>query len=248
MGCIVMPKSKFGGIYRDLKARIERGEYPEQTSLPSENVLIGVYQCSRNTVRRALAELAAEGYVQTVQGKGAQVLCRSGRKNEFSLGGIETFREAAADNHFRYETEVVRFEEIHADETLFHRTGFAPGTALLWVERVRRMRDRPLILDRSFFLKSTVGQLSAEIAAASIYDYLENVLNMRIVTSRRVITVERAGPEERNRLDLEGYDCLAVVTSNTYNADGMMFEYTRSAHHPEYFSFSDTAVRRRLRE
>ena len=63
MGCIVMPKSKFGGIYRDLKARIERGEYPEQTSLPSENVLIGVYQCSRNTVRRALAELAAEGYV-----------------------------------------------------------------------------------------------------------------------------------------------------------------------------------------
>ena len=38
--------------------------------------------------------------------------------------------------------------------------------------------------------------------------------------------------------------CLAVVSSQTYNSDGVMFEYTQSRHHPDYFRFQDNAVRR----
>lgn len=32
-------------------------------------------------------------------------------------------------------------------------------------------------------------------------------------------------------------NCMAVVTSHTYNSDGVMFEYTQSRHRPDYFSF-----------
>ena len=49
-----MPKSKFEHIYRDLKEKIESEEYPYMELLPSENQLIEVYDCSRNTVRRAI--------------------------------------------------------------------------------------------------------------------------------------------------------------------------------------------------
>ena len=38
-------------------------------------------------------------------------------------------------------------------------------------------------------------------------------------------------------------NCLAVVTSQTFNGMGIMFEYTQSRHVPEYFCFMDTAVR-----
>lgn len=44
---------------------------------------------------------------------------------------------------------------------------------------------------------------------------------------------------------VDGYNCLAVVTSNTFNSDGVMFEYTQSRHQPEYFSFHDTATRKK---
>ena len=63
-----MPKAKYEGIYRSIKKRIEAQDYPYQSLLPSENTLIAEYDCSRNTVRRAIAELIADGYVQSRDG------------------------------------------------------------------------------------------------------------------------------------------------------------------------------------
>ncbi|MEF2886635.1 GntR family transcriptional regulator, partial [Gemmiger sp.] len=56
-----MPKAKYEGIYHSIQKRIEAQDYPYQSLLPSENTLIEEYACSRNTVRRALAELVADG-------------------------------------------------------------------------------------------------------------------------------------------------------------------------------------------
>ena len=67
-----MPKCKYDVIYKDLKRRLEEGEYPHGELLPSENTLIGVYGCSRNTLRRAISCLVTDGYVQTMQGKGVR--------------------------------------------------------------------------------------------------------------------------------------------------------------------------------
>lgn len=47
-------------------------------------------------------------------------------------------------------------------------------------------------------------------------------------------------------LDLGDYNCMAVVTSHTYNSDGVMFEYTQSRHRPDYFSFQDNATRQSI--
>lgn len=68
---------------------------------------------------------------------------------------------------------------------------------------------------------------------------------MQNVTSKRRITVERATKADHKYLDLNDYDCLAALTSNTFNSDGIMFGYSQSCHHPEYFSFQDTATRKK---
>ena len=67
-----MPKAKYDYIYRDLKEKIETEYYSYQEMLPSEHALITEYDCSRNTVRRALAELTTDGYVQPMHGKGCE--------------------------------------------------------------------------------------------------------------------------------------------------------------------------------
>ena len=85
-----------------------------------------------------------------------------------------------------------------------------------------------------------------EIAQDSIYRYLENTLHMTIVNSKRFMTVEKITEVDEKYMDLnvEDYNCVAVVTSYTYNSDGIMFEYTQSRHRPDYFRFQDNAVRR----
>ena len=113
------------------------------------------------------------------------------------------------------------------------------------MERVRYLNDKALILDVNYFLQDLVPGLTADIAARSIYEYIENVLGMQIITSKRKMTVEHATTRDDRLLDLDGYDCVAVVTNHTFNADGLLFEYTQSRHQPDYFCFQDTATRRK---
>lgn len=240
-----MPKAKYEGIYRSIKKRIEAQDYPYQSLLPSENTLIEEYECSRNTVRRAIAELSADGYVQAMQGRGVRVIYQPVGKTTFTIGGIETFQETARRNHLRAVTKVIRFESIIAEERFAAQSDFSVGDELWAVQRVRYLDGKALILDVNYFLKEFVPGLTAEIAAQSIYDYIENQLGMQIITSKRRITVEHATSLDEKLLDMDGYDCVAVVVNQTFNSDGMLFEYTQSRHQPDYFCFQDIATRKK---
>ena len=240
-----MPKSKFEQIYKDLKEKIESGDYAYQDLLPSENTMVSIYNCSRNTIRRALSKLTEQGCVQPLHGKGVRVIYQPIDQAAFTIGGIESFKESAIRNHRKRHTEVLQFAEITADERLAAKTGFPIGSELYYLQRVRFLDGIALILDINMFLKSLVPNLTKEIAENSIYEYIENDLGMSIVTSKRKITVERATQIDEKYLQLNDYNCLAVVTGQTFNADGIMFEYTQSRHRPDYFCFLDTATRKR---
>ena len=240
-----MPKAKFESIYKDLKQKIESGEYPYQDLLPSENTMVNIYSSSRNTIRRAVLELAEQGYVQSLHGKGVRVIYQPIDQADFTLGGIESFKESAERNHRKTSTKVIQFTEITADARVSANTGFAPGSELYYIQRVRYLEDKALILDINMFLKSLVPGLTKDIAEKSIYEYIENEVGMAIVTSKRKITVERATEIDEKYLELNDYNCLAVISGQTFNSDGIMFEFTQSRHRPDYFCFQDTATRKR---
>ena len=82
-----MPKAKYDIIYHDLKQKIEDETYAYQDLLPSEHLLVQTYDCSRNTVRRALAELTAEGYVQPMHGNGVRNIFQPVDQAAFTVGG-----------------------------------------------------------------------------------------------------------------------------------------------------------------
>ena len=240
-----MPKAKYEGIYHSLKKRIEAQDYPYQSLLPSENTLIEEYDCSRNTVRRALAELVDDGYVQAMQGRGVRVIYQPVGKTTFTIGGIETFQETARRNRLHAVTKVTKFETLIADERFAAKSGFSVGDELWSIERVRYLDGKALILDVNYFLKEFVPGLTPQIAANSIYDYIENTLGMQIITSKRRITVEHATACDEKLLDMDSYDCVAVVVNQTFNASGLLFEYTQSRHQPDYFCFQDIATRKK---
>lgn len=239
-----MPKAKYDHIYQDLKSKIENGEYEFQELLPSENTLILTYDCSRNTIRRAIGTLVTDGYVQTMQGKGVRNIFQPTPQTSFTIGGIESFRESAARNHQKAETKVLCFTELTADAKIAKKTGFALGSSLYYIQRLHYLDDKPLIINHNYFLKDVAVGLTPQIAEQSIYAYLEQTLHVSIVTSKRIMTVGKMTQIDEKYLDLNDYNCLAVVSSQTYNSDGVMFEYTESRHRPDSFCFQDNATRR----
>lgn len=238
-----MASAKYDRIYAELRDRIEQGEYGYQELLPSENTLVGEFDCSRNTVRRAIQNLADDGYVQSIHGKGVQIIYQPYEQSEFMLSGIESLKEAVARNKKEYTTKVVCFAELVVDEKIHVRTTFPIGEEIYYIQRVRYIDGKALIIDHNYFLKSVVRELTPEIAERSVYEYMEQVLGETIVTTKRKMTVERQTEIDGKYLDLKDYNCLAVVSSMTYNAEGVMFEYTQSRHRPDCFVFYDTAHR-----
>lgn len=241
-----MPKIKYIDIYKDLKSKIENGDYEFQELLPSENHLIQTYECSRNTIRRAISTLVSDGYVQVMQGKGVRNIFQPTMQASFTIGNIESFKESAIRNHQIYKTKVLCFTSLTADKKTSKRTGFPIGAELYYLQRIHYLDGKALILNHSFFLKDVVSNLTKEIAESSIYEYFENELHISIVNSKRTMTVEKMTKLDEKYLNLGDYNCLAVVSSQTYNKDGIMFEYTQSRHRPDYFRFQDNAIRRIL--
>ena len=242
-----MPKARYQDIYNTIKDRIEEQAYPFGTLLPSENALKAEFDCSRNTVRRAVAGLIDIGYVQAMQGKGVRCIYEPKRTVSFLSNEIETFREASIRNHLTYETKVVYFEECTVDKDFAEKSGFPEGENVYYVQRVHVIDGNPLIFNHNYFLKRVAEGLTEAIAGVSIYDYLENTLGVKIINSKRIITVEKITALDKKYLNLSArdYNCLAVITSTTYDGDGTLFEYTQSRHLPSYFSFSTNAVRKK---
>ena len=238
-----MPSAKYDKIYQELRRRIEEEIYGYQDLLPSENMLTEQFESSRNTVRRAIGQLAAEGYVQSIHGKGVQVIYQRENQAEFVLGGIESLKEAARRNHLEYTTKVICFTELVVDEKIQNRTSFPVGSRIYYIQRVRYVDGEALIIDHNYLLQEEARGLTAGIAEKSIYEYLENELGQVITTTRRKLTVERNSQLDEKYMDLKGYNCVAVVSSHTYNSNGVMFEYTQSRHRADQFAFYDQAQR-----
>ena len=140
-----MPKSIYESIYRDLKRRIEADEFAYRELLPSENTLIQTYNCSRNTLRRAVSRLVSDGYVQTMQGKGVRNIYQPVEQTSFAIGEIESFRESALRNGQSYRTQVLLFMELTADEALSAKTGFPVGGEIYYLQRLHFLDEKPLI-------------------------------------------------------------------------------------------------------
>ena len=236
-------KAIYYDIFEDLRERIESGEFTYQSFIPSEAVLVEQYECSHNTLRKALSVLRLHGYVQPIKGKGVLVIWQPDRQAHFVLGDIETFREAAERNEIKAYTTVRSFNQIVVDAPVAQLTGFAIGEHVYRVERIRHMNSQALIYDINFFLVSAIPGLTPGIVEESVYLYVEETLGMQISTSKRTVKVEHVTQDDRMALDLLDYSMVAVVKSQTFNSDGIHFETTFSRHRPDFFTFHNTAVR-----
>ncbi len=68
-----MKEPKYDRLAEDIKTKIIRQEWKAGDKIPSENMLTEQYHISRQTVRKAIAQLAEEGYLYAEHGRGTFV-------------------------------------------------------------------------------------------------------------------------------------------------------------------------------
>jgi GntR family transcriptional regulator len=64
---------KYAQVVAEIKRRIEQGDYPSGSLLPSEHQLVSDFGVSRPTIVKALSALRQDGWIETQQGRGSFV-------------------------------------------------------------------------------------------------------------------------------------------------------------------------------
>ncbi len=108
-----------------LRARIAAGEIEPGSLLPSESALCAEYGVARNTVRRALDQLAAEGLIESLPGRG-RVVASPGRQAET----VPQYQRIATDLRGLVESGELRAGDLLPSEAeLSERYSVSRGTA-----------------------------------------------------------------------------------------------------------------------
>ncbi len=242
-----MPQVKYNKIYDDLKEKIERGVYRTNTYLPSEHSLIKEYDCSRNTVRRAIEKLGEDGYIQSMHGKGVIVIYDSltGASDLPDPHDIDELYRRTKRDGSSLDIKVLSFNELEVDDNLSEVTGFVPGERCIRVIRVFSVDGEAVSLEKSLFKASAVRGLDEEKASKSVYQYMEEVLSDMAVTIQQKITIEAAGDEDRKYLDMKDLCGIAVIRKRAFNTSGSLFEFTEIRRRSDWFTIIQQIQRKK---
>ncbi|MED4206478.1 trehalose operon repressor [Neobacillus mesonae] len=235
--------SKYLTIYNTLVEQIKNGAIQPQSLLPSEHELTDQFQTSRETIRKALNLLSQNGYIQKVRGKGSIVIDIT--KFDFPVSGLVSFKELADKMESKPKTNVHELSLIIKPDHFIRQQLQLTAKDQVWkVIRTREIGGNKIILDKDFLNKKYVPSLTEEICENSIYEYLENELNLNISFAKKEIVVEEPTSEDRELLNLEGFHNVVVIKSYVFLEDASLFQYTESRHRPDKFRFVDFARRK----
>lgn len=142
-----MPKRiGYRQIAAALREAMASGRYPAGSTLPTEHRLTAEYAVSRETVRRALGLLKAEGLIEAATSRGTYVLplpvqlaltrYAAVRDPGRALSGLGPWETACHEQGVRGDSELVGFTREPASPALADRLGVVAGAEL--VHRARR--------------------------------------------------------------------------------------------------------------
>ncbi|WEV44937.1 trehalose operon repressor [Streptococcaceae bacterium ESL0687] len=237
--------NKYELISQNIKEQILNNTYPLDSFLPSESSLSRHYDVSRSTIRQALNILENRGYIQKQKGKGSLVIASN--KLEFPLSELTSYKELQKNLDFKSLTTVIELKKITIDNDLSKRTRFPVGEDVWSILRSRTIDGKTVVLDRDYLICSIIPQMTKEIAQNSLYEHLENKLNLDISYAHKEVTIDFLNDFDKKYIDISSDDHHIVnVKSHVYLSNAQIFQYTESHHQVDTFRFSEFARREKI--
>ncbi len=221
--------------YLVLRDRIVGGDYPFNTVLPSEAKLCEEFDVSRITIRRALNELAEEGYVTRQQGRGTTVCyemhARAPKANFDGL--IENLLIVGK----RTEIELLAFEMRKAEAIVASALELREGDPVQYVVRRRRLSGAPF----SHVVSYVPGDIAKgigrkDLSAKPLLAILE-ARGVHMTSARQTVTAVAASPDLASALEVEVGVPLTRVTRIVHDQNKRAVEYIVAHYRPDKYVF-----------
>ncbi|MEG0367133.1 MAG: GntR family transcriptional regulator [Coprobacillus sp.] len=233
--------AKYKDIADDIRRKIKDEEYTFGQKLPYEYVLCMSYHCNKETMKKALDILVKEGLIIRRRGAGTFVKdlepSMDGSANMFARGLTAKFA-----GHKEVTSEVIEFEVIPADEHLSKKLQIEVGDFIYHIIRLRFLDKKPYLIDISYIPIGIIANLKLEHLKGSVYQYVEDVLKLKIQSCHLTINAALSSPLEQQYLGLKENEPYIQEEQVSYLSSGAIFEYTLARHHYADFEFQTIVV------
>lgn len=186
-------------LFLVLHDEIARGAIPAGNPLPTEQELCDQFGVSRITVRRALADLADQGYITRRQGVGSFV-----REHDATARQVDSrsYMDELRQIDFESDPDVLEFDLTAAPQTISDQVGFTGD--VLHIVRIRRERrtGEPLLVTEAWLPTSLAQMITAEkLLHAPMYRLLAEA-GVTLERVQHEFIAEIASPRTAQLLDI----------------------------------------------
>jgi GntR family transcriptional regulator len=206
-------------LFLVLHDEIDRGVIAPGEALPTEQTLCDQFGVSRITVRRALADLAEQGYIERRHGVGSFVREHSPSDASGLFGAGGSYLEGLRQTQFETEVDVVELGTRRPPRAI--AGALETPAELLHIVRVRRQRrtGEPLMVSDAWLPSQLAGALTeSALRQAPLYQLLADA-GIVVDRIRHEITAEIAGPRNAHLLDTPIGAALLRVNRLAFVAD-----------------------------
>jgi GntR family transcriptional regulator len=211
---------KYAQVVDEIKRRIDSGEYPAGSLLPSEHQLVDAFGVSRPTIVKALTLLRQDGWIDTQQGKGSFVRGRP------ALAGAERTRPAQRILELpetALSGELVQAGVKLAPAYVTTLLGLEPGAKAFLRQRLLSDEDEPVELASLWLpleLAKDTDLASPELLGESMRQHLQARKKVRLDHAVERISARKSTGEEAALLRVAPDAPVLNVIVTAYDASG----------------------------
>jgi len=223
-------------IKDEIKKYIKDRNLKGDDLIPSELKLSQHFNASRVTIRMAINKLVEENILYKKRGSGTYV-----KKIDHSrLIGLT--EEARIDNK-KITNEILNLKVISPSDNIKEVLKLKENQSVYFIERLRKIAGKPVVLERSFMPMYLFTDLSIEVLKNSKYEYIELKKGYKIKRSSQKIIPVLPEKEIIEILDLKSEIPILKVESVGTLDEEVVFEYTIHFYNPLEYTYHITAER-----
>jgi GntR family transcriptional regulator len=226
--------------YLTIRQRLLEGVYPLNEPIPSEEEIRHEFGVSRVTIRRALAELEAEGLIRRKRGSGTYP---AEQKADVSIrSNISGLYENLITLGLNTKAQVVTYELIEAPRFLSRIDERFTGE-VLHIDRIRQLKGEPF----SFLESYIPGDLADKIDQSDLTNkpliMLLEMNGIEAVTAEQALSAVVADADVAAALKVPVGSPLIQMKRLSRDKDHRAIEFFKSYYRPDRFEYRMTLSR-----
>ncbi|MDD1779910.1 GntR family transcriptional regulator [Enterovibrio sp. ZSDZ35] len=208
--------------------------------LPSERELASKYKVARETLRRAMLELEAEGQIVRKVGAGNFVA----DKPETKQLSLRSFSEEMRLKGLTPSSKIIHSEILSAGAKISQMLKIPPSEQVYKIVRIRYANDQPMAKETTYLPCRLLPSFNPSMLEhGSLYTILEQDYQYVLSQADQFIEATVIEPEEASLLNVAPYSAGLLIERQMSTADDTPIEFCKTLYRSDRYKF-EVQIRR----